>query len=64
MKKLVRTYEKRIENATKENELKDIVISMSQDCSSYKISWDAFLNLRKAVKAKGTKIGSKWAIKC
>lgn len=64
MKKLVRAYEKRIENATKENELKDIVIGMSQDCSSYKISLDAFLSLRKAVKAKGTKIGSKRAIKC
>ena len=38
MKSLVKTYEKKIENATKENELKDIVISMSQDCSSYKIS--------------------------
>lgn len=64
MKNLIKTYEKRIENATKENELKDVMINISKDCSSYKLSWDAFMNLRKMVKAKGVKLGSKWTALC
>lgn len=64
MKNLIKAYEKRIENAVKENDLKSIMIGISQDCSAYKLSWDAFMNLRKQVKAKGVKLGSKWTALC
>ena len=64
MKSLIKTYENRIENAAKENELKDVMIAISKDCSSYKLSWDAFMNLRKEVKAKGAKLGSKLTALC
>ncbi len=64
MENLIKAYEKKIENATIENDLKNIMIGISQDCSAYKLSWEAFLNLRKQVKAKGAKIGSEWTDLC
>ena len=43
-----RAYMKAIEKADRRNELMGVVISFSQDCSAYKISWEEFEKLHKA----------------
>lgn len=60
MKALVKNYELRIQKATKENDIKDLMIGISKDCSSYKLSWEAFMNLRKMIQTKGKQLGVAW----
>lgn len=64
MKTLIKNYELQIENAKSEYDIKSLMIKVSQDCSSYKLSWEAFLDLRKKIIAKGKKLGSKWVELC
>lgn len=64
MKALIKNYEKQIELAKNEYDIKDLMIRVSQDCSAYKLSWEAFLDLRNKIIAKGRKLGSKWVELC
>lgn len=42
------------------NDIKDLMIGISKDCSSYKLSWEAFMNLRKQIQIKGKQLGVAW----
>ena len=63
-KKHSTTTKKRIETATKDGDIKDLMISISQDCSAYKLSWEEFLTLRKALIERGKAVGNRWIIQC
>lgn len=64
MKKTFNNYKKRIETATKDGDIKDLMISISQDCSAYKLGWEEFLTLRKALIERGKAVGNRWIIQC
>ncbi len=59
MKKTFNNYKKRIETATKYGDIKDLMISISQDCSFYKLSLEEFLTLRKALIDRGKAVGNR-----
>ena len=59
LSKRAATYLKRIETCTDRNEIEGIRIEFSQDCSSYKISWEDFMVLYNTQQAKRTEIRSK-----
>lgn len=54
---LVKRYERKIEEAKTKNDIKDIIMNISFDCSNYKLSWEEFMKLRKAAQEKGYQLG-------
>ncbi len=60
MKNLIKMYKTKIQNAKGENDIKDIIIGISKDCSAYKLSWEAFLDLRNKTLSKGKELKVAW----
>ena len=52
--------EKRIKKANNKNECRDLMIAISYDCSSYKLSWEEFMDLRAKIQEKGRTFGIKY----
>ena len=60
MENLVKTYLKRIKKANSKNECRDLMIAISYDCSSYKLSWEEFMDLRAKIQEKGRTFGIRY----
>lgn len=52
MTKRAQNYMNQIKEAKNRNELAGIKIAFSQDCSSYKLSWEDFMKLYNAAKER------------
>lgn len=59
LSKRAAAYLKRIEECTSRYDIEGIRIEFSEDCSSYKLSWEEFMVLYNAQQAKRTEIRSK-----
>lgn len=58
--KHTKAYLKMIEEIETENDFKDAVITISEGCSDYKISWNDFMDLRDILKVVRVQKGFKW----
>ena len=58
--KAYRKFQKQVASIQTENGLKDAHIAICTACSAYEISWEQFMELRSAMKAKRTEKHIAW----
>ena len=58
LSKRAQAYMQRIAACTGRNEIEQIRIEFSRDCSAYKLNWDEFIQLHAAQQAKRRQIRS------
>lgn len=58
--KAYRKFQNQVANIRTENDLKDAHIAICTACSAYRITWEQFMELRAAMKAKRTERHIAW----
>ena len=56
-KRIINAYERRIREAKSKGQVQDLNIEVSQKCSSYDLTWDEFLLLKKKLQRKALDFG-------